>query len=92
MYFCDYETSMKRKGLYKIVNVFKIVDIIIDAVFAVINVVKEFASINWGKWAESRVGEYMIKFLQAAILLPFWLFMFHKMRPETFDVYGHMRN
>ena len=102
MYFCDYEVGMKRKGLYKVVTGFKIVGIIAGAIWAVINVMKELASIHWGELAESGLGEYAIKFLQAAIVLPFWLFvfwtlhrltnfMFHKMWPETFDEYGHMR-
>lgn len=102
MYFCDYEVGMKRNRLYKVVTGFKAVGIIAGAIWAVINVVKELVAIYWSELAESGVGEYIIKFFQAAILLPFWFFvfwilnrltnlMFHKMWPETFDENGHMR-
>ena len=102
MYFCDYEVGMKRKGLYKIVNGFRVVGIVAGAIWAVINIIKELASIPWNEWAESGVWERMGKFVETIILLLCWLFilwilhrllmfMFHKMWPETFDEYGHMR-
>lgn len=100
MFFADVE--MKNSKFEKILNAFKVVGIIAGAIWSMICIVKEVASIPWVEWAENGVLEHLKGVAEGIILFPCWLFVMwilhrlamfglHKLWPETFDEYGHMR-
>lgn len=100
MFFADLE--VKGNIVKKILNVFKVVGIIASAIWSVICIVKEVASIPWAEWAENGVLEHIKGLAEGIILFPCCLFLmwilhrlvmfaFHKKWPEIFDEYGHMR-
>ena len=106
LYFSKIEVEMKEDILGKViclvVETFRIAGIIASGIWFITSVVKELVSIPWSEWAENGVLEHIKGLAQAVILFPFCLFimwilhasamyMLHKLWPDTYDKYGHMK-
>lgn len=102
LYLIDCEVNMTKKGLENTVRGFRIAGIIVAPIWGIISIIKELSSINLVEWAENGVLEHIRELGRGIILILLgcfivWIlhvlsmFILHKLWPDTYDKYGHMR-
>ena len=99
----DYRSvGMCQDLVEKLVKFFQVLGVVAGGLWAVVELLKELASIPWEEWAANGVIEHLEGILKGAVIFPASLFLmwivhrlvmygFHKLWPDDYDEWGHHR-